>query len=115
MAAPMTSSDDLPVGICSAVTCSVGCAVFHASTTCLPQAISCSLLEYQILIGPCAVAASLLLPPPPELPQAVSTSMAAASNAAATRWGKRRDGRDGLMTDFSFVVMRNGATGTWQG
>src|SRR5664279_3299576 len=92
----MTSSDDLPVGICSAVTCSVGCAVFHASTTCLPQAISNSLLEYQILIGPCVVAASVALPPP-EPPQAVSTTMAPASTAATAPW-QRRDGRDGLMT-----------------
>src|SRR5450756_396718 len=67
MAAPMTSSEDLPAGICSAVTFWSGFAVFQAATTCSPQATSCSLLEYQILIGPTAVSAS---PPPvsPPLP-----------------------------------------------
>src|SRR5665647_3614366 len=64
MAAPMTSSEDLPAGICSAVTFWSGFAVFQAATTCSPQATSCSLLEYQILIGPTAVSAS----PPPVLP-----------------------------------------------
>src|SRR5674476_1154263 len=64
MAAPMTSSEDLPAGICSAVTFWSGFAVFQAATACSPQATSCSLLEYQILIGPTAVSAS----PPPVLP-----------------------------------------------
>src|SRR5450830_161165 len=64
MAAPMTSSEDLPAGICSALTFWSGFAVFQAATTCSPQATSCSLLEYQILIGPTAVSAS----PPPVLP-----------------------------------------------
>src|SRR5665647_2595210 len=64
MAAPMTSSEDLPAGICSAVTFWSGFAVFQAATTCSPQATSCSLLEYQILIGPTAVRAS----PHPVLP-----------------------------------------------
>src|SRR5665648_690024 len=71
MAAPMTSSEDLPAGICSAVTFWSGFAVFQAATTCSPQATSCSLLEYQILIGPTAVSAS----PPPVSPPPVSPAL----------------------------------------
>src|SRR5450830_625451 len=63
MAAPMTSSEDLPAGISSALTFWSAFAVFQAATTCSPQATSCSLLEYQFVIGPTAVSAS----PPPVL------------------------------------------------
>ena len=59
MLAEMTASEDLPAGISCDVTFSVGWAVFQASTTCLPQATSCSLFESQTVMGPCAVAASV--------------------------------------------------------
>src|SRR6476661_9182007 len=91
MAAPITSSEDLPAGISCAVTVSLGLAAFQAATTCLPQAISWALLEYQMVIGPLAVAASLLVPPPE--PQAVSTRAPARTAAAAYLEGRVRRGR----------------------
>src|SRR6476469_4490677 len=91
MAAPMTSSEDLPAGISCAVTVSLGLAAFQAATTCLPQAISWALLEYQMVIGPLAVAASLLVPPPE--PQAVSTRAPARTAAAVYLDGRERRGR----------------------
>ena len=64
--APMTSSELLPAGISSAVTCSSAWAWFQAATTALPHFTSSALLEYQILIGPLAWAAlSADWPPPP--------------------------------------------------
>src|SRR5665647_324655 len=70
MAAPMTSSEDLPAAICSAVTLRTRFAVAQAATTCSPQATSCSLLEYQIWLGPTAEVASpaATSPLPPVLP-----------------------------------------------
>src|SRR6185503_18795617 len=70
IAAPMTSSEDLPVGISWPVTCSFGWALFQADTIALPQATSSGLFEYQTLIGPRACAASLasVPPPPPHAP-----------------------------------------------
>src|SRR5450631_2411479 len=65
MAAPMTSSEVLPAGICWALTSSLGWAVFHDFTMALPQVISSGLLDSQILIGPCAVRAE---PPEDEVP-----------------------------------------------
>src|SRR6476646_8597374 len=91
MAAPMTSSEDLPAGISCAVTTWSGFAAFQASTTCLPQAISWALLEYQMVIGPLVVAASLLVPPLE--PQAVSTRAPASTAAAAYLEGRVRRGR----------------------
>src|SRR4029078_11026883 len=87
----MTSSEDLPSGTSWAVTTWSGFAEFQASTTCLPQAISWALLEYQMVIGPLAVAASLLVPPPE--PQAVSTRAPAGTAAAAYLDGRERRGR----------------------
>ena len=52
MAAPMTDSELLPVGISCPLTCSFGCAWFQAATAFLPQATSSWLFEYQIVIGP---------------------------------------------------------------
>ena len=80
MAAPMTSSEDFPAGISWAVTFWSGFALFQESTTCLPQAISWALFEYQMVIGPLAVAASELLAAPE--PHAVSTSAPAMTAAA---------------------------------
>jgi hypothetical protein len=66
--APMTSSELLPAGISSAVTCWSAWAWFQAATTALPHFTSSSLLEYQILIGPVAWAAwSADWVPPPRL------------------------------------------------
>jgi len=68
--APMTSSELLPAGISSALTCPLGWEPFQAATTCLPHFTSSALLEYQILMGPLAdVALEALVPPPPP-PQA---------------------------------------------
>src|ERR1700754_1410385 len=76
IAAPMTSSELLPVGISWPITFSFGCAVFHAATICLAQATSSWLFEYQTLIGPRACAASLVeVPPPP--PQAAANTVVA--------------------------------------
>src|SRR4051795_5322267 len=63
MAAPITSSEDLPAGISCAATFSFGCAEFQAATICLPQATSWALFEYQILIAPC----ELVFPEEPPL------------------------------------------------
>src|SRR5690348_8681929 len=71
MAAPMTSSEDLPAGISWAVTFSFGCAWFQDATIALPQASSSGLLESQILIGPLVSRSPDALPPPPP-PQAVA-------------------------------------------
>src|SRR6478752_2513762 len=68
----MTSSEDLPAGISCAVT-------------------TWALLEYQMVIGPLVVAASLLVPPPE--PQAVSTRAPARMAAAAYLEGRVRRGR----------------------
>src|SRR5579859_6000710 len=67
MAAPMTSSELFPAGIWSAETSWSACAVFHAVTVAWPHVISSALFEYQILMGPLAVAACEALPalPPP--------------------------------------------------
>ena len=83
MAAPITSSELLPVGISCAVIFSVGCAAFHAVTICLPQATSCSLFEYQMLIGPCA-ASAFAADVPPLLLQAVTVVIRTAANATAS-------------------------------
>src|ERR1700712_5308014 len=80
MAAPMTSSEDFPAGICCAVTNWSGFALFHESTTCVPQVTSWALFEYQMVIAPLAVAASELLAES-EPPQAVSTSAPATTAA----------------------------------
>src|SRR4051812_16852914 len=64
MAAPITSSELLPVGISWPVTFSPGCAWFQAATTDLPQATSSWLFEYQTLIGPRAAASSFDDVPP---------------------------------------------------
>ena len=77
IAAPMTSSELLPVGISWPVTFSFGCAEFHAVTIDLAQATSSWLLEYQTLIGPRACAASLAEPPPPPPPQAAASTVVA--------------------------------------
>jgi len=74
IAAPMTSSELLPAGISSDVTCSVGCAAFQASTMPLPQASSSLLLLSQILIAPRAAdaeEASAPLVPAPSVQAAV--------------------------------------------
>ena len=60
--APITSSELVPAGISSPVTCSFGWSLFHASTTALPQVTSSALFEYQILIGPVGPAAAAALP-----------------------------------------------------
>ena len=105
IAAPMTSSDDLPAGISCAVTCSSACALFQALTTCLPQLISCAVLEYQMVIGPRAAAASL--PPPPlSEPQALTTSAAASTVAAKPRV----PGRDESFMGVPFLI---GAVLSW--
>src|SRR5665811_2625209 len=84
MAAPMTSSDVLPAGICCAVTSSLGWAAFHAFTMLVPQVTSSGLLDSQTLIGPCAVSAE---PPeavvPPELLHAAVVAIAKVMTAAA--------------------------------
>ena len=72
IAAPMTSSDDLPAGISWAVTFSSGWSAFQASTIFLPQAISSGLFDSQILMGPLALMASEPPPPPSSPPQAAS-------------------------------------------
>src|SRR4051794_7189746 len=76
----MTSSEDLPAGICSAVTTWSGCNLFQAATACLPHATSCSLLEYQILIGPFASVAPV---PDPELLEPHPASAIEPSSKAA--------------------------------
>src|ERR1700748_2468517 len=76
MAAPMTSSELLPVGISWPLTCSFGCALFHAATIALPQATSSWLLEYQTLMGPWAALACLAFVPPD--PHAAARAAAAA-------------------------------------
>src|SRR3954463_7509587 len=81
IAAPITSSEDLPAGISCADTFSFGCALFHAATACLPQATSCALFEYQILMGPWASLAPLP-DDPPSLPQAVAAPAKTVSDAA---------------------------------
>src|SRR4051794_20601392 len=65
IAAPITSSELLPVGISWPVTFSFGCAWFQAVIIVLAQATSSWLLEYQTLIGPRAAAASFGEPPSP--------------------------------------------------
>src|ERR1022692_246227 len=78
----MTSSDDAAAGICWPVTFSLGWSLFQAVTICSPQATSWALLEYQMLIGPCASAALLAetaLPPPPQAAKP-RVSVAAAAN-----------------------------------
>src|ERR1700730_16986787 len=75
MAAPITSSELLPAGICSPVTCSLGWLWFHPVTTAWPQLTSWALFEYQIVIAPLAPAAEeadWLVPP-----QAISATSAA--------------------------------------
>ena len=84
IAAPMTSSEVLPAGISCPVTFWSGCAVFHAATICLPQATSCGLLEYQILIGPRAVVPAPDEPDEP-LPHAASGRASVNTPRAATR------------------------------
>src|SRR5690242_16956712 len=71
-AALMTSSDDLPAGISCPLTCSFGWAAFQAATACLPHFTSSGLLEYQILIGPCAWLVLLAEAPPPWSPHPAS-------------------------------------------
>src|ERR1700754_3047106 len=72
IAAPMTSSELLPVGISCAVIFWSACSAFQAATICLPQATSSALFGYQIVTGPRALAASAASPEPPPPPQAAS-------------------------------------------
>src|SRR6266567_9344524 len=73
IAAPMTSSELFPVGISWAVIFWSACCAFQAATICLPQATSSALFEYQIVIGPRALAAVAASPAPPPLsPHAAS-------------------------------------------
>src|SRR5579862_9002383 len=78
----MTSSDDEAAGICCPVTCSLGCSLFQEATICSPQATSWALLEYQMVIGPCALFALAEPPPPP--PQAASRPTISGTAAATT-------------------------------
>src|ERR1022692_563919 len=77
----MTSSDDWAAGICCPVTFSLGCSLFQAATIFSPQVTSWVLLEYQMLIGPCALAALLaeMAPPPPQAAKP-KVSVTAAAN-----------------------------------
>src|ERR1700686_1508125 len=64
MAAPITSSELLPAGICSAVTCSLAWLWFQAATTASPHFTSSALLEYGILMAGLALpVAARMLPP----------------------------------------------------
>src|SRR5690348_13005919 len=88
MLAAMTASEVWPAGISWADTVSVGCAVFQAATICLPHATSCALFEYQMLIGPwalAAVSAAGELPPPPH------AAVVAASMKTVAMEGSVRD------------------------
>ena len=59
IAAPMTSSVLLPAGTSWALICSLGCEEFQEETIALPHCTSWALLEYQMVIGPCAFMASV--------------------------------------------------------
>src|SRR5699024_9957060 len=63
IAAPRTSSVLLPAGTSWALIFSFGCAEFHELTMALPHCTSCSLFEYQMVMGPWAFIASLEPPP----------------------------------------------------
>src|SRR5665647_2874206 len=107
MAAPMTSSEDLPAGICSAVTFWSGFAVFQAATTCSPQATSCSLLEYQILIGPTAEVASPAATSP--LPPAMQPRPSDRSRSGTPTTSRRAPGASRLSppgTPVSYTHLR---------
>lgn len=82
IAAPITSSDDLPAGMACAVTCWSACWAFQAWTTFWAQAISCWLVEVQTVIGP--VFSSAVVPPDPPDPHAASGSITAEAAATAT-------------------------------
>src|SRR6476646_12231687 len=85
MLAAITASEVWPAGISCAETVSFGWAAFQAATICLPQATSCALLEYQMLMGPCALVAAALdgePPPPPHATVAPSATAAAAASRA---------------------------------
>ena len=71
IAAPMTSSEDLPAGISWAVTFSLGFLAFQSVTIALPQASSSGLFDSQILIGP-LLGDVAEAEPPPLPPQALS-------------------------------------------
>src|SRR3954470_22563914 len=70
IAAPMTSSEDLPAGISWAVTFSLGFLAFQSVTIAFPHASSSGLFESQILMGPC-LETSAEADPPPLLPHAL--------------------------------------------
>src|SRR3954451_3886840 len=82
IAAPMTSSEDLPAGISWAVTFSLGWAEVQSVTIALPQAISSGLFDSHTLIGPVADVALLSLEPPPQA--AVSPSARTAADRDRT-------------------------------
>ena len=77
IAAPITSSLLLPAGISWPSTCWSALAAFQLATMALPQATSCSLLEYQMVIGPLAAVASV--------PEAASSPPQAASDRLTVR------------------------------
>src|SRR3984893_9608135 len=77
MAAPITSSELLPAGICSPVTCSLGWVWFQAATTASPHFTSSALLEYKILTPPLELpVAARLLPPHAAMPRLRATTAA---------------------------------------
>src|SRR6478736_7496472 len=85
MAAPMTSSLDLPAGISCALIFSLGWSAFHASTICLPQLISASLFEYQIVMSPWLSTPWPALPPPPAQALRVRAPAATAARVSMRR------------------------------
>ena len=90
MAAPMTSSLVLPAGISWPSTSWSACAAFQLSTMALPQATSCSLLEYQMVIGPLAAVASVPEPASSPPPQAASDRVTVRVAVSARAFKVRR-------------------------
>src|SRR3954451_14945302 len=82
MAAPMTSSEDLPAGISWAVTFWLGFLAFQSVTIALPQARSSGLFDSQILIGTLTARSP---PPPDEEPPPLPPPQAVAPRARASK------------------------------